>query len=500
MIIDPHPLCMALATAAVVAAATAGTSGDSPVIGLLQGSGLRGWAPDSGHAPRVKLSAGTLELEAGRGRLVYTGAPRGAVVLPGFELELDVRSVGGGEAAIQLYAERGSVAGAPLEVQLGQGRESRRGLGARVQTGSLLGIRPLYAPVGSRGAWVPLRITAVGRHIVIERSGVRVVDVTLPEGGRPLAGSVALVGHAGRGHVELRGMRLRPLATIEDAPAAETDEADREIAALTAAGFPLIDLHTHLKGGLTLEETLEHMRRTGINHGVAVNGGVGFPITDDAGIERFRQSMVGAPVWIGLQAEGREWPTLFSREAIARFDYVFSDAMTIIDHRGKRARLWMKDEVDIPDTNAFMERLVSTIEGILDHEPVDIYANPTFLPEEIAGEYDALWTSERMDRVISAAVRNHVAIEIGSGLRIPGPVFIRRAKRAGVRFTLGTNNGDRALRKLEYALRMIRECGLTASDMWTPDPAGPRASRTPPAPGKQCESLREESGSTTLNE
>ena len=66
-----------------------------------------------------------------------------------------------------------------------------------------------------------------------------------------------------------------------------------------------------------------------------------------------------------MQAEGREWVKLFSREAIARFDYVFTDAMTITDTRGKRSRLWIKEEVEVPDKQAFMEKLVSTIEQIM---------------------------------------------------------------------------------------------------------------------------------------
>lgn len=236
--------------------------------------------------------------------------------------------------------------------------------------------------------------------------------------------------------------------------------------------FPLIDYHTHLKGGLTLEEVLEHTRATGIRHGIAVNGGVGFPITDDAGIEAFRQSMAGAPCPIGLQAEGREWPTLFSREAIARFDYVFTDAMTVVDHRGRRARLWIPEEVDIPDAQAFMELLVATIERILDGEPIDFYANPTYLPAVIAADYDALWTPERQQRVVAAAVRSGVAVEINSRLRIPHADFIRRAKAAGARFTFGTNNVDRDLGRLEYSLQMAEECGLTPGDMWSPKPDG----------------------------
>ena len=60
---------------------------------------------------------------------------------------------------------------------------------------------------------------------------------------------------------------------------------------------------------------------------------------------------------------------------------------------------------------------------ILDTEPIDIYVNPTFLPDVIAAEYDALWTPERMDRVIAAAARNAeiaVVFFAGHGVEIAG--------------------------------------------------------------------------------
>jgi hypothetical protein len=238
------------------------------------------------------------------------------------------------------------------------------------------------------------------------------------------------------------------------------------------AGFPLIDFHVHLKGDLTLEKALEHSRKSGVFYGIAANCGLKFPITDDRGIEEYVKRMQGQPCFVGMQAEGREWPRLFSKEAIARFDYVFTDAMTIVDHRGRRARLWMPAEVDIPDKQAFMERLVRTIEDILNHEPIDIYVNPTYLPEMIAKEYDTLWTPERLKRVIDAAAKNGVAIEISNRLKLPKADFIRQAKRAGIKFTLGTNNVDSKLGREEYGLQMIRECGLTADDFWLPKPDG----------------------------
>jgi hypothetical protein len=264
------------------------------------------------------------------------------------------------------------------------------------------------------------------------------------------------------------------MSTAADEPATRPtpDAIDAQIARLKQAGFPLIDFHVHLKGGLTIDEAVALSRRNGIKYGIAANCGLKFPITDDRGIEQFVESMKGQPVFVGMQAEGREWPKLFSKEAIARFDYVFTDAMTIVDHRGQRARLWIKNEVDIPDKQAFMDLLVQTIVGILDNEPIDIYVNPTYLPDVLAAEYDALWTPVRVEKVIAAAARNGVAIEISNRLRLPKPAFIKQAKQAGIKFTFGTNNVDHNLGRCEYGLEMIEKCGLTPQDFWMPKPDG----------------------------
>jgi hypothetical protein len=239
---------------------------------------------------------------------------------------------------------------------------------------------------------------------------------------------------------------------------------------LAKNNFPVLDLHSHLKGGLTLDELLAWSRKTGIGYGVAVNCGLGFAVTNDAGVEAFLATVRGQPVFAGMQAEGREWVNLFTPATLAKFDYVFTDSMTWTDDHGRRMRLWIKDEVEVGDPQEFMETLVRRIEGIFDHEPIDIYVNPTYLPDVLAADYDRLWTEARMDRVVAAAKRNGIAIEINSRFKLPGQAFIRRAKAAGLKFTLGTNNGERDLGRLEYSLQMIRECGLGWEDMWMPGP------------------------------
>ncbi|NUQ63209.1 MAG: hypothetical protein HUU20_12085 [Pirellulales bacterium] len=249
----------------------------------------------------------------------------------------------------------------------------------------------------------------------------------------------------------------------------DVDQRGGQIERLRRQGFPLMDLHVHLKGGLTLEQALEKSRQTGITYGIAPNCGLGFPITDDSGIARFMESMKGRPVYLGMQAEGREWVKLFSREAVEKFDYVFTDAMTFTDDRGKRVRLWIPEEVRIDDPETFMEMYVDRILLVLNTEPIDVYVNATYLPARIAADYDRLWTPARSQKVVDAAVKNRIAVEINARYRIPSAAFIQRAKAAGVKFTFGTNNSDADLGRLEYCLDMIDACGLTSQDMFVPD-------------------------------
>jgi len=169
-----------------------------------------------------------------------------------------------------------------------------------------------------------------------------------------------------------------------------------------------------------------------------------------------------------MQAEGREWVNMFSKQAISLFDYVFTDAMTFIDDKGQRIRLWIPEEVHIDDKQAFMEMYVNRILSLLNNEPIDIYVNATFLPEAIQGEYNELWTKERMQKVIDALVKNKIALEINARYRIPSPEFIKLAKQAGVKFTFGTNNSDINFGRLEYCLQMLTECGLMMQDMYLP--------------------------------
>ena len=73
-----------------------------------------------------------------------------------------------------------------------------------------------------------------------------------------------------------------------------------------------------------------------------------------------------------------------------------------------------------------------------------------------------------MQKVVAAAARKQIAIEINSRLRLPHAPFLKLAKAAGCKFTFGTNNADRDIGRLDYSFQMVRELPLRWQDIWVP--------------------------------
>ena len=217
------------------------------------------------------------------------------------------------------------------------------------------------------------------------------------------------------------------------------------------------------------EAAARQSRRLGINYAIAPNCGIGFPITSDEGVYNFLDSMRTQPFVLAMQGEGREWSTTFSKEAREQFDYVFTDALTFTDRKGRRVRLWIAPEVviDNNDQEAYMDLIVEKTCDVL-QEPADIFVNPFFLPECMNDRYEQFWTDARVDKVIRELVKNGKALEINELYRIPSQRIIMKAKEAGVKFTFGSNNVSPEVGKLEYALQMKKACGITAEEMYVP--------------------------------
>ncbi len=452
-------------------------------LSLFDGKTMSGWQP-SENKSTWRVEDGALVCKGPRSHLFYVGEVQNHN-FKNFELQLEVKTTPGSNSGVYIhtaYQETDwpaqgyecQVINSNPKVKPGEYVEHKK-------TGSLYAIRNVWKAPVADNVWFNYRITVQGKTIRTYINDELMIEYTEPDHPfRPddkksrllSSGTFALQGHDPKSVVYYRNLQVKPLPDDLPTPGAPLEDAeyDRLITQLSNDNFPLMDLHVHLKGGLEMEAALANARKYGFTYGLAVNCGLRMGFETDAEVEKYLASYRKPPhTFFGMQAEGREWLNMFSKETIAKFDYVFTDAMTWTNDNGKRMRLWLPEELEIGDPQNFMDQLVHRIEKILRTEPINLYANATYIPDELNARYDELWTPARMDRVIKALVDNKIAMEINDRRKIPSAAFIKRAKAAGVKFTFGTNNaGAEDLGRLSYCLAMVKECGLTPNDMWIP--------------------------------
>jgi hypothetical protein len=232
-------------------------------------------------------------------------------------------------------------------VQIANTAGGENGYLERKKTGSLYGCAmstSSSSPTtsGSRFTW-----RSAARSVQVRLNGMLVVDYieptppVIPEGGERERfldrGTFALQCHNDGSHAFFRSVRVRPLpddTPTPGGPAPVVDDTFRQIINMGRHNVPMVDYHVHLKEGLTLEQALAKSRRDGIEYGIAINCGKGFPVDSDAGVRS---------TWRACRASPCLWPCR-ARAASGRrscraarwrgFDYVFTDSMTWTDNNG----------------------------------------------------------------------------------------------------------------------------------------------------------------------
>ena len=483
-----HELPTRRTALASIAGAFALRAAEGDWVSLFDGKTLNGWKPSENTAT-WSVKDGCLASAGPRSHLFYNGPVQNAN-FRNFELEAELRTeplCNSGVFFHTTFQDKGWPSKG-FEVQVDNTALGEGGYIERKKTGSLYGVRNQYKSLVRDNEWFRMNILVRGKNVQVRVNGTLVVDFTEPappivsDEGRDRvlsSGTFALQGHDAGSRVMFRSVRVRPLpdnVPQPDTPPAATDDTARELLMLGAHNYPVVDYHSHLKLGLTLDQLLEHSRATGIFYGVAVNCGKGFTVQDEASAREFVDGLMGKPCFAAMQAEGREWTQMFDRATVSLFDYVFTDSMTWTDNRGRRMRTWIADEVGaIPDPQEFMDTLVDRATGILSREPIDIYANPTFLPDQIAKDYDKLWTDERIRKVLKAAKAGDVAIELNNRYRLPSEKFVKMAKEEGLKFSFGTNNaGPQDVRRCEYGIEMVKAAKLRWQDFFVPRDKGDR--------------------------
>jgi histidinol phosphatase-like PHP family hydrolase len=247
-------------------------------------------------------------------------------------------------------------------------------------------------------------------------------------------------------------------------------------------GAAAADFHVHLDNS-TIDKVLELSRERGLKFGIVEHAGIKADqyaalLSNDAELHDYLAMLDGKPVFKGIQAEWTDWMSCFSPAVLAQLDYVLTDAMTFPGKDGRHVKLWTPDaaqQVDMTNKQNFMDRFVDWHVEIMAREPIDILANTTWLPAGMLEHWELYWTAPRMQKVIDAALKYGIALEISSGFKLPKLPFLKLAKNAGAKFSFGSNGHYPNMARLDYSFEMARQLDLKPANMFTPAPDGLKA-------------------------
>lgn len=247
--------------------------------------------------------------------------------------------------------------------------------------------------------------------------------------------------------------------------------------------FPITDLHVHLSGRLSIERAVQVAAERRVQFGIVEHPGHNYRIKTDRDLKRYLDMLEPYPVCKGIQPVYPRWREAFSKELLAKVQYVLMDTQTLPNPDGSYWRIW-HSSTEVTDKHQFMDRYMDFNIQLLTTERLDILAAPTFLPVCIARDYKTLWTPKRVQTIIDLALKHRVAIEISENFHVPDADIVRRARAAGLKFTFGTNSRTpQAAGRLDYCRKIAQRCRLTGKDMYLPKPLPARDERKQPTEG-----------------
>ncbi len=237
--------------------------------------------------------------------------------------------------------------------------------------------------------------------------------------------------------------------------------------------FPIVDYHVHLYQNPQKAADLSKSRN--VKFGIVEHTERGYNVEDDTALKKYIDTLKKYPVYIGLQPLHVGWSKQFSVELLSQVDYVLMDALSMPQEDGR----WLlidSANYRVNDKEAFMKRYVDLNMQVLTTEPIDIFGWTTFLPKDIAEDYDTLWTDDIMRMMIDTAVKNDIAFEINEYAKVPKLKFVKMAKAAGAKFTFGSDSHQGTNAGLfPYGFEIAKQAGLTKEDMFVLKADGKKA-------------------------
>jgi len=442
----------------VAGAGAAYAAGDG-WIDLFDGKSLTGWIAAENMAT-WKVSSGTLANDGPRSHLFYVGPnPDSPPSFKNFELEAEVLPRPYCNSGLYFHTKL-QTTGFPIkgfEVQVNNTALGEGTYRERKKTGSLYSIRNIHKQIAPDDQYMRMRVLVRGKNVQIWINDIQTVDYTEPtppvlppsaERERFLdRGTFALQGHDPTSRSLWRKVRVKPLPDNAISPGAQApvvDDIFHKVIDVGSHNYPLVDFNVHLKPGFDLQQALAKSRRDGINCGI---------LTDVKDVDSFKNTCAFA----GHQVDGKPLP----HATLAKFDYLLFDAASAIP----------PEAGTVNNVQEFMDTHVRNITAMLDHDPIDIYSNPTYLPPSLSASAETLWTEDRLRKVIGAAAINGVALELNNQNKLPSERAIKMAKELRCKFTFGSQGVGRC----EYGFQMIEACKLGWNDLWVPGAVGTKA-------------------------
>ena len=249
-------------------------------------------------------------------------------------------------------------------------------------------------------------------------------------------------------------------------------EARAKETAVSAVGapFPIYDLHSHRSNVQTAQQMVEKAKANGIEMFGILENVAEYAIKNDDDLLKFYNDVKDLPCYVGLQPMETGWSKNLSPELIDLFDYVVMDPQTVRNSNkyGDTAEVWEHD-CYIVDEDEFMELNVKHYIEVLENpEPLNIFGWPLYLPPCIAPDYFRLWTKERMEMIIESARKRNIVMEINDLAHTPHAEFILMCKKAGLKFSFGSDTRDHRTFRLDYCKQVASLCGLTRDDFYIP--------------------------------
>ena len=441
---------------AVLLIITSCSSSDEPKdqwISLFNGKDLSGWTASENQGT-FSVQDGLIVTDGERSHLFYNGDVEGHE-FKNFEFKAEVKTTPGSNSGIFFHTSY-QQEGWPFQGYEAQVNNTHTGEGdyrELKKTGSLYAVRNTYKQLVPENQWFDYYIKVVGNHIQIRINDMLVVDYLQPAPQDSLSrarfkgmGTFALQGHDPHSKVSYRSIQVKPLPDNQ----APTNQADREsienesyqnLRAFMSKQHSFTDLGVQFQPGFDLESHLNFYYRSGINLGVVLD-------PDEYGqLEVLREH----PVFVGAFNP----PDSIDK---SDFDYVIGTAGNYPEN---------------VQGNAFMDQLVENIIADLTQKQLDIWSKPTALPDPMMDQWGELWTNDRMEKVIEAAVDNQVAIEIDNQSMLPPLDFISMAKMKGATFTYANLGTDSEMGELDYVFQAIEQGQLGYKDIFIPGFAKP---------------------------